>query len=100
MDTLRKKYEKYSTLCKNSNSKYLISTNDTFPTCFSYIYPRDCFKETLQMNLGKEKYAVPIGYDEVLKIAFRGDYMILPAEEDRVYKHKVLEGEYEWKKLK
>ncbi len=78
----------------------MISTNDTFPICFSYIYPREYFKESIQMNLGEEMYSVPVGYDEVLRIAFKGNYMILPKEEDRVFKHKMLEGEYKWKKLK
>ena len=45
------------------------------------------------MKLGEEEYPVPVGYDGILKIAFKGDYMILPKDEDRVFKHKMLKGD-------
>lgn len=94
LDTLRKKYEKYSTLCKNNNTKYFISANDVFPSGFDYIYPKKCFNNNFKLEIDGEMYSAPIGYDEILKIAFKGeDYMILPNEEERTCKHKILEGE-------
>lgn len=93
LDTLRKKYEKYSMLCKSANTKCYISANDVFPIGFDFRYPKKCFNNNFKLEIDGEKYSAPVGYDEILKIAFKGDYMILPNEEDRVFKHKILEGD-------
>lgn len=99
LETLRKNYDKYSKLCNNKKSKYFISTNDVFPSGFDFIYPKKCFDNGFNLELDGTMFSAPIGYDEILKISFKGnDYRVLPKEEDRVFKHKILEGEYQWKK--
>lgn len=52
------------------------------------IYDEDCFSETIMKEFEGDYYPVPVGYDRILTKLY-GNYMQLPAPEDRVSNHKV-----------
>ena len=59
LETIRRKYEFYSQLCKNKNSKCYIAANDTFPRDFSLNYKKEYFKKKIELNLGDDKFSAP-----------------------------------------
>ncbi|MDY5273762.1 MAG: LicD family protein [Arcanobacterium sp.] len=66
-------------------------------SCGDYVYveantslkfPRRIFKGARMEFFGQNKYPIPVGYDEYLKIRYGSDYMEPPAEKDR-YSHQM-----------
>lgn len=52
------------------------------------VYSADLFNEIIYIEFEGARFAVPAKYDEVLTVNF-GDYMKLPPEEERVYRHQI-----------
>jgi len=50
------------------------------------IFPKDYFKETIELYFENKKYPAPSKYDEYLTYVY-GDYMTIPDPEDRVGHH-------------
>lgn len=64
-----------------------------FVTCLNWVampykllYERSWFNDTVYMKFEDAEFAVPAGYDELLRCDY-GDYMRLPPESDRVGHH-------------
>lgn len=53
------------------------------------IYPRECFLEKTQGTFEGGSYPIPAEYDRLLRILY-GEYMQLPAEEDRACKQHAI----------
>ncbi len=68
---------------KNKPSKYLLPC--TIDSC-RLAYPAEMFDNLIEMEFNGKKYLATGCYDEFLKLRY-GDYMQLPPEEDRVWKH-------------
>lgn len=57
----------------------------TIRSCKKY-YPCDLFENMVRAEFQGKQYSIPRDYDAVLSLAY-GDYMQLPPEEERVWKH-------------
>jgi lipopolysaccharide cholinephosphotransferase len=65
----------------------------TIKQCKVY-YPNDLFDEITFMEFNGKKYKTVKKWNDVLKVVY-GDYMALPPEEERVWKHHPIEVDFE-----
>lgn len=54
------------------------------------IVHRECFEQFILMKFEDDEFAVPVGYDQYLKDLY-GEYWVLPPEDERENKHKIVE---------
>lgn len=62
-------------------------------TCCSHYYPADMFKNLSTISFCGKEFYITKNYDRVLRIEY-GDYMKLPPEEERVWKHHPLQIDF------
>ena len=95
LSTNPKKYPKRRELAEkiirywnsDKNAEYFLPC--VIEWCKGYYHPADMFDELVKIQFnGKEYYAVK-DYDKILRLEY-GDYMLLPPEEERVWKHHPL----------
>lgn len=53
-------------------------------------YPAEIFKSVVYRDFEGISVPLPVGYDTYLKMAFSGDYMQLPPEDQRIPKHEIV----------
>lgn len=73
--------EKVSKRFPFDSSEYVYFFSDNTPSL-----KRELFSEYIYHEFEGQKYRIPAGYDEVLRLQY-GDYMQLPPEKKRVNKH-------------
>lgn len=71
--------------CKKYNKKQTEMVGN-FSSFSRTVFSKNIFKEMVDAEFEGQRYKIPSGYDEYLKI-FYGDYMILPPIEKRVSNH-------------
>ena len=50
------------------------------------LWDKNYFESCIQVKFEKEKFSVPVGYDEILS-SYYGNYMALPSEDKRISTH-------------
>lgn len=79
-----KKVIKLASKYDYNTSKYLACT--TLASKIKYVYPREYFEQTTQLEFEGQKYNVPKGYHQILTQTY-GNYMEYPPVEQRVSLH-------------
>lgn len=77
----------------NKNKQLMYFLPDTIGDCKVY-FPPDLFDNFTKIEFNKKEYFVVEKYIEALKIWY-GDYMQLPPEEERVWKHSPIYVDFE-----
>lgn len=68
--------------------------------CNGYYHPADMFEHMIFVEFMGKKYCAVLDYDKILKLEY-GDYMKLPPEAERVWKHHpiLVDFEYNYEEL-
>lgn len=90
LNTNKKNYFKRKMLAEKFMTKWTkCNTEIIFPCtiqCSEWFFPADLFDDLIDVSFNGKEYKAIKKYDEYLKIAY-GNYMELPPEEERVWKH-------------
>ena len=76
----------------NNASAQIVFAND--PTSLTRYYPPDLFEHLIRVPFQGREYTVFREYDAVLRLRY-GDYMQLPPEEERVWRHHPIVVDFE-----
>ena len=91
LSTNKKNYVKRRNLAEKIMCRWNVIKSEKliFPctiSCCKKYYPGDIFSELILTEFAGNKFFITTQYDEVLRIEY-GDYMMLPPDEERVWKH-------------
>lgn len=95
----KSKYKKYRTIAQKNIAKYnndktlLLVFANTINSARNY-YPADIFEDLISVDFEGKSYYAYKDYDKCLRVEY-GDYMKLPPEDERIWKHTPLLINYE-----
>ena len=67
------------------SATYVAPSNANISELF-VLWDKNYFESCIQVKFEKEKFSVPVGYDEILS-SYYGNYMALPSEDKRISTH-------------